>query len=239
MQNIYPYNFGGNYYPLRQVCFSNKLKTEAEKCIGNFLYQWLSVWLSVFRSILTLPNQFLTPPINKIWRVFVFIFSWFSLPVENALLQFRLLFLNQRKAETLGNRFFNLKVWVYKTCLVGIGRVSGPFQNPPAFFIWVRMKPLFHSFDITLQYFLLFIIYFFAQAHRHCQCCFNHCHGVQVQHRPIKMNSGVWKTVLCENFLKTGVCKYDFAFTKNFSFRFVGLFLSYLAKIWLNFFGKN
>lgn len=185
------------------------------------------------------PTNFWPLPSTKSGESLFLSFHGFHCPLRRHYYSLGSFFWTKGKRRPLGIDFFNLKVWVYKTCLVGIGRVSGPFQNPPAFFIWVRMKPLFHSFDITLQYFLLFIIYFFAQAHRHCQCCFNHCHGVQVQHRPIKMNSGVWKTVLCENFLKTGVCKYDFAFTKNFSFRFVGLFLSYLAKIWLNFFGKN
>ena len=50
---------------------------------------------------------------------------------------------------------------------------------------------------------------FFAQVQWHCQCCLNHCHGVQ--RRPVKMNlPALRKTVLCENFLKTGDCKYDF-----------------------------
>ena len=44
------------------------------------------------------------------------------------------------------------------------------------------------------------------------------CHALQMppptlhfptQRRPMKMNPALWKTVLCENHLKTGVCKYD------------------------------
>ena len=50
--------------------------------------------------------------------------------------------------------------------------------------------------------------YHLLQVHHwHVKCC---CAGHGMQRHSTKMNQALWKTVLCENFVKTGGCKYVF-----------------------------